>query len=104
MLPSDAATRVSAERPPPETATFSAEYLLPHAAAEQLVVVARDRLAQLPQPGDRRVLLIACEDRQLGDPRRRAGQRLGLGHALTEVAPVVDGAASSRGCVASVVT
>jgi hypothetical protein len=69
-------------------ATFSAVYCDGMPRRYSAVVELGDRLAQLPQPGDRRVLLVAGEMSTLVRARRRAGQLAGLGHALAEVAPV----------------
>src|ERR1051325_4008067 len=51
------------------------------------VVEARDGPPQLPDAGDRRVLLVVDIDRDAVDAIGRAGQRPGLGLALAEVAP-----------------
>ena len=59
-----------------------------HAAAIEAVVELGDGLAQLPEPGDRRVLLIVDGDADLVHARRRAGELAGLGLALAEVAPL----------------
>jgi hypothetical protein len=58
-----------------------------HSAAIELVVEGRDRLAELPESRDRRVLLIVRVDRDLADALRRARQLAGLGLALPEVRP-----------------
>ena len=58
------------------------------AAAVQAVVERRDRLAQLPHSGDRRIFLIVDVDGHLVHARRRAGQFAGLGLALAQVGPV----------------
>src|SRR5690606_37453304 len=48
----------------------------------------RDRFAQLPEHGDRRVVLILRDDVDRGDPRGGAGERARLGLALAEIAPL----------------
>ena len=58
-----------------------------HAPAVEPVVEGGDRLAQLPDAGDRRVLLIVDVDGDGVDARRRARQRARLGLPLPEVAP-----------------
>ena len=88
MWPRLAAARVSAARPPPEMQTFSGRVLRRQAAAVEAVVELGDGLAQLPQAGDRRVLLIVDGDGDLVHARRRAGELAGLGLTLAEVAPV----------------
>ena len=89
MLPRLAAARVSAARPPPEMQTFSARVLRGQPLAVEPVVEGGDGLAQLPEAGDRRVLLVVgARSDDVRDARRRAGQLAGLGLALTEVAPL----------------
>src|SRR5262249_9194120 len=52
------------------------------------VVVGGDCLAQLPQPCNRRVLLIRRIHRDRVNARWRSGELAGLGLTLAEVAPV----------------
>ena len=68
--------------------TFSARVLRRQAPAVERVVERRDRLAQLPEAGDGRVLLIVDVDRDVVDARRRAGELARLGLPLAEVAPL----------------
>ena len=69
------------------------------------VVEAGDRLAQLPEAGDRRVLLIAGVDRRpRGCAAGAPGSAPGLGLPLAEVAPVGIARRGSRASCASVVT
>src|SRR5437588_3078187 len=63
------------------------------AFAIEAVVERSDRLAQLPQPGDRRIFLVVDLHRDGLHARRRARQRSRLGLALAEIAPGRIGAA-----------
>src|SRR5690606_33796810 len=60
-----------------------------HPAAVGAVVEVGDRLAQLPHPGDGRVLEVVERDAHRFHPLGRALERSGLRLALAEVAPAV---------------
>ncbi len=57
------------------------------AAPVEPVVERRHRLAQLPDPGHRRIVVVGRIDRQALASRRRLRQRSGLRLALAEVGP-----------------
>jgi hypothetical protein len=86
-LPSDATTRVSDDRPPPQMPTFSG----PHCDALPLaipgVVQVGHRTAKRVDAADRGVLVVVGGDVHVRGPWRRPGQRAGFRLPLSQVAP-----------------